>query len=199
MSHVNRWKFSGLVGALIILTAGLTLALPPNWAQPEPPLAELVLRPHELPEDSVWKESSPTTADDLSQPLNHNIFGPSTKVLTYREAYKVGAVIWDSQYSAYVGNYLYRYADKAQAEAAANEIMELFLREGKDKLLSDGSQVVSRGVHGKTVVFVGSEGDAIYWFIGVKGRTLILLMVNGMPVPSTQKAFESLTTRMLKR
>ncbi len=47
--------------------------------------------------------------------------------------------------------------------------------------------------------FSGSEGDAIYWFIGVRGRTLILLMVNGMPTPSTQKASESLIPHLLEK
>lgn len=196
---MSRWKFPGRAGALILCTAGLALALTPHRAPPEPPLAAWALHPHDLPEGSAWKDSGLTTADDPSQPLNRHTSGWSAAVLAYREAYKVGAVLWDGQHSAYVGNYLYRYADPAQAEAAAEEIVGHLRRAGQDRLLSPGSPVESRNLRGQTMGFSGSEGDALYGFIGVRGRTLILLMVNGMPAPSTEKAFESLIPHLLKR
>jgi len=37
------------------------------------------------------------------------------------------------------------------------------------------------------------------WFAGVKDRTLILLMVNGMDTASTAASFESLAALMMKR
>ncbi len=204
--YAVRLKLSGLaVLILIAITAGSVSALALDQAQTEPPLAELALHSYELPEGSEWKGSGPTNADDVSQPLDKTngigLTGPASEFLTqYEEAYKVGAVVAiDSKYSAYVGNYVYRYADPSQAEAVAKAVIDLVLQTHQGKLLRDVSQTANGGVSGQAAMFVGPEGDAIYWFAGVKNRTLILLVVNGLDTASTSASFESLAALMMKR
>jgi len=204
--HADRLKLSGLAAIILIAIAtGFVFALTLNQTQTEPPLAELALQPHELPEGSEWKGSGPTNADDVSQPLDKTndigLAGPASEFLTqYEEAYKVGAIVAiDSKYSAYVGNYVYRYADQSQAEAVAKALIDLVVQTHQGKLLLDKSQAVNGGVHGQAAMVIGTEGDAIYWFAGVKDRTLILLMVNGMDTTSTSASFESLAALMMKR
>ena len=36
------------------------------------------------------------------------------------------------------------------------------------------------GFRGEGFLLSGSEQDAVYWFVGAQGKTLFLLMVNGM-------------------
>lgn len=178
-------------------------------AQREPSLAELALKADDLAglpgvSGSALRKSGPTSADDLSQPLNtKNDLGPLTTVraflFKYEEAYAVEAGAWDGQYATYIGNYLYRYADSAQAEAAANELIKFVLQDPQGKPLDIGPQMTDSGTRGQTAMTIDLEGSAIYWFAAAKGRTLILLMVNGMPVPPTQEAFEALAIRILQK
>ncbi|GEM_PF-2473185 len=204
--YAVRLKLSGLaVLILIAITAGSVSALVRDQTQTEPPLVELALHSYELPEGSEWKGSGPTNVDDVTQPLNKTnsigLAGPASEFLAqYEEAYKVGAIVAiDSKYGAYVGNYVYRYANQPQAEAVAKAVIDLVLQTHQGKLLRDVPQTANGGVSGQAAMFVGPEGDAIYWFAGVKDRTLILLMVNGMDTASTSASFESLAALMLQR
>lgn len=204
--HMTHLKLSGLAAIILIAVAtGSASALTLNQAQPEPPLADLALHSYELPKGSEWKGSGSTNADDVTQPLNKTngigLAGQASELLSqYEEAYKAGAVVAiDSKYGAYVGSYVYRYPDSSQAEAAAKALIDSVLQTHQGELLPGESRAIDGGVHGRAAMFVGSEGDAIYWFAGVKGRALILLMVNGMDSASTTATFESLAALMMKR
>lgn len=204
-----RVTAAGAAVMILITVVISVLALNYAHAQQEPSLAELALKANDLDglpkiSGSTLIKSGPILADDLSQPLNRsNSLGSLAAVreslFQYVEAYGLGAVIWDGQYSAYVGNYLYRYSDPAQVVAVANEWTKSVLQQPQGKSLNINAQTPDRGVGGQAAMTMGSDGDAIYWFAAVKGRTLILLMVNGMPVPSTQKAFEALAARIQQR
>lgn len=206
MLEITCCRANGLAAVILITIAtGSVSALTLNQTQTEPPLAELAIHSYELPEGSEWKGSGPTIADDVTQPLNKTngigLAGPAGELLTqYEEAYKAGAIVaTDGKHSAYVGNYVYRYADPSQAEAVAQALIDLVVQTHQGKLLLDIPQAVNGGVHSQAAMVIGAEGDAIYWFAGVSNRTLILLMVNGMDTTSTSASFESLAALMMKR
>jgi len=204
---MNRLMFSiSVVTLLIVLVSGSVLALTPRQPQAARPLSELALQPDELPQGSKRLGAGPITADDVSHPLNNSnlIIGakgsPEARALLfkYTEAYKVEDVVWDGQYSAHVGNYLYRYANTAQAQAVAQALIESN-QDHSGAFVYDKAKTESSSVHGRAMRFVGTEGDAIHWLVGVKDNTLILLVVNGMSTPSTQQSFETLVALVLKR
>lgn len=210
MNQTNQSKLiilAAIVMVAVVITLGLMLS--PVQAQGEPSLAELALKADDLnrsPEISGSRliRSAPSFADDAAQPLSRRYKSPAAPsefapLFDYGEAYVVGAVVGSANYSAYAGNYLYRYMDSAQAKAAADQWIKLVLQSPRSKLLDIGLQSPNSDMRGRTAMIIGSEGDVIYWWVGTKGRTLILLMVNGMPDPSTQKTFEALATRVLQR
>ena len=197
MQYTNRLKYSGLIALIfLVIVAGLTLASNAIQAQSKSPLARLALRFNE----AELRVAGPTNADDVSQPLNRlNTLGRSAQVETflfaYEEAYKVEAL----KGGVYIGNYLYQYPDQAQAEAVARAVSKTILQNHAGSLLLDKPQIAGSDISGQSGMFVGAEGDAVFWFVGVKERTLALLMVNGLAAPATQHSFESLMARLLQR
>lgn len=203
MNHDKRSSFFGLAATLLI-AVGIALAMPfsPAQAQQEPSLADMALKGSDLDQlpgvsGSRLIKSTPSLADDLSQPLS-NRYGLATGMTAYIQAYIVGGVIGDGKYSAYVGNYLYRYRDPAHADAAADQWIKLVLQYPQSKSVDVKSPVPPTALRGQAAMTIGSEGDAIYWFAGAKGRTLILLMVNGMPVSSTPTTFQALVSQLMQ-
>lgn len=210
MGYVNQFKSSVLaITALVLVVAsifGFSLVL--NAAQPErePSLAELALKADDLAglpgvSDSVLRKSGPTSADDVSQPLNtKNDLGSLTIarefLFEYEEAYAVEAGAWDGQYAAYIGNYLYRYPDPTQAQGIADQVIDAILRYPEGHLI--GLETQDGPISGRTAMFIGSEGDAIYWFVGTQDNVLILLTVNGPSTSSTEELFKALVTRALR-
>jgi len=209
VNYMNRSQSARLVIVVLAIVIASVLALNATRAEREPSLAELALKADDLVGlpgvlGSALKKSGATSADDPSQPLNtKNDLGPlitaHESLFKYEDAYTMEATTWDGRYAAYIGNYLYRYADVAQAEAAANEWIKLILQDPRGKPLDIGSRVTGHGIGEQAAMIVDSEGGAMYWLTATKERTLILLMVNGMPVSSTQKVFEALANHILQK
>jgi hypothetical protein len=209
MNQTNQSKLiilAAIVMVAVVITMGLMLSH--VQAQGEPSLAKLALKANDLnksPEISGSQliSSAPSSADDAAQPLSRRYkpampseFAP---LFDYREVYSVGAVVGSGNYSAYVGNFLYRYKDPVQAKAAADLWIKWILQSPQGKLLDIGLQYPNSDMSGRAAMALGSEGDVIYWLVGTKGHVLILLMVNGMPDLPTQEIFKALATRVLER
>lgn len=197
----KRFKTFGYVTLVIVSISVLALGL--VQAQREPALAELAIKPDDLkglPGISGFKfiRSGPSSVTDSTQPLsdsNANLL--LNDALMYEEAYAAAATIWDeaNRVGAFMGNYLYRYPDPTQARGIADQMIGAILRYPGSHL--SGLQTQDGPISGRTAMFIGSEGDAIYWFVGTQDNVLILLMVNGPSTPSTEELFKALVTRAL--
>jgi len=170
----------------------------PTWvrvsAQLERPLAEIALRKSELPDGAEILSAGPVPLEDVSHPINA-ANSASFRVHEFLEAYRVNAL--GKQVN--IGHYLYRYRDAIQAEEQARVLATYALQDKKSQylqpmLIDDEADAESHSGKGQVIRFTGPEAGAVYyyWFIGVEGRTLMLLFVGGPPNESTKAVFESL-------
>lgn len=195
-------KTFGVVTLAIVSISVLALGL--VQAQQEPALAELALKPDDLkglPGTSGFKfiKSGPSSITDSTQPLNNsNANTLLSSASVYEEAYAVAATVGDdaSRVGAFVGNYLYRYPDPTQARGIADQVIGAILHYPGGHLISLETQ--DGPISGRAATFIGSGGDAIYWFVGTQDNILILLMVNGPSTPSTEGLFKALAVRILR-
>lgn len=197
----------GGLAALIVGLWGYRIVLANNQAQ-DTPLKQLVLQSDELPVGTQWVTSGPITVDDPRNPLR-----PPIQVGEFSEAYQVFALspVQVSDREAMVPipivNLVYRYSTETQAIAQWEQIVASLQKDppGQIDVIYDGTQQTDRSVRAVGVQFVGSEGDVIYWFAGVKGDVVILLTLddmqtfNGAPTPSGRALFEAVMTRLLRR
>ncbi len=182
-------KLSGqfnLFMILLTLVSGALTACVPVQARLEIALSDLAIQPTILTDTPELLQIGPISADDLEQPLNRSAAELSRQadgvVLSYREAYRVQG--FDQKRGVYVGNYLYRYIDSSQAQAAAQAFL--------DAAAEHQSKLLSQVPGGQAVLLTGSSGDGLYWYCGVQDNVLILLMVNGPLSPETLSSFEQL-------
>lgn len=123
---------------------------------------------------------------DASHPLNTTESGgihsrlPSDDqqvVTAYGSGYGFSAVITQPT-TLVVAMYSYDYATPDAAEQAMALLQAHMLAlTGVGPL---GAMGEPDGLHGEQLVVLGSEGDAVAWFVGMQDNTLVLLMVNGM-------------------
>lgn len=208
MNQINHFKFRWLtLIALATVVATAVLLLNIARAQREPPLADLALNANDLKAAGITglilRSSAPISPNDTSHPLNRRpdvSFVPalSEQQLEYQDVYRVEALAGADKSTAFVGNYLYRYAGPAQAQEVANAWTEAILQNPSAAPVNVEAQIRGNNLRGQAAVVTGSEGDAIYWFVAVEGRTLTLLMVNGLSSPPTQRVFEVLVERVVQ-
>jgi len=175
-----------LFATLVLLLIGCWLAVDKTSAQPESPLSEFLIDQGEV---------IPVTGDE-EDGLNNVLAQTDGFLEGYRvEGFRTIQVEEDQAASAYVFNGVYRYQSEDQAQKQLETLTEGDLSEA-EQVIYDG--VAKTGMHTRAMKFIGSEGDAIYWFWGMKGQTLHLLMVNGADISPTQELFEDLMARLLE-
>jgi len=183
MKYLSRFNFSMVVSLLVL---GALTACVPVQTNLQIPLSELAIQPQTLTDTPELFQIGAIRADDPEQPLNRAASDLAERadgpLLDYREAYRVQG--FNQKRGVYVGNYIYRYADSAQAAAAAQAFFDA-TAEYQGKLLSEGPD-------GRTILLVGSAEDGLYWYCGVRDNVLVLLMVNGPLSSETQASFEEL-------
>jgi hypothetical protein len=183
----------------LIAMAGLVLSVSNVFAQGERPLAEMALQKSELPEGTAVLSNGPTGLDDLSQPIN-SYNSAAVRVHEFLEAYEITTV---GKFQ--IAHYLYRYQNANQAEEQARAFTEYGLHGEKSQslrpvLVPDASPAINKKVTGQNIRVTDPEtGGVYYWFVGVEGRTLTLLVVGGPSNDSTRVAFESLKDRIQQR
>ncbi len=96
-----------------------------------------------------------------------------------------------------VMNFAYEYATATEAEQAANVLRRDV--EGAATLLQVNDLKGAKGFRGQGFLLKGDEGDSVYWFVGIRGKNLVLLMVNGMEQASVSSVFESTMQRLLNK
>lgn len=202
MNSVAKRKMFVCVALVAVSIPVLALGL--VQAQREPALAELAIKPDDLkglPGISGFKfiKSGPSSVTDSTQPLSDSTDLLLNNALMYEEVYAAAATIGDeaNRVVAVMGNYLYRYPDPTQAQGSADQVIGAILRYHPGGHLI-GLQTQDGPISGRTAMFIASEGDAVYWFVGTQDNVLILLMVNGPATSSTEELFKALVTRALR-
>lgn len=165
------------VTLFLILGLGLGLGVHQTRASQPEPLARQTLPQGLFPQEFRQSEGPITSPEDITHPLNvENLNSRDHPSVRFLEGYRVVILVWDGQYNTLVAHYLYRYANEDQARQAA----ETLVREWK----------LESGLDGWTFKGFDSEGGALYNWLQVRGDVLSLLIVNGMPTPSSEKIFE---------
>lgn len=159
-------------------------------AQQAQPLAKMALQEEELPRGVQALHAGPISFEDLSHPLNSENTLPV--VHQFLEAYQISFL----GEKIHGGHYLYRYEDPKQAEEQATRLVAYISQEAQrlqPVRIDDGSALPGQRVKGQAFRFTDPEtGGVFYWFIGVKERTLMMLLVVGLPNEETRTTFELL-------
>ena len=200
-----------IIPAAVVLLGLLSVAVIASrqyWMQM--PLERLALQLAEMPAGTTQLSADyPTQIDDVGHVLGAKSdlkTGPyvecyTTTALANVDATDVDGKALGKKASFPVIQMLYRYATDAEARAQYQRLSQL-LREAPSAAILSG-QAGKDGRQWVTARVIGSEGDTIYWYIGVKGRVLTLLCaddlqaLDGRPRPSGQALFEALVARIL--
>lgn len=161
----------------LILGLGLGLGVYQARASRQEPLARQALPQGIFPQEFRQREGPITSPEDITHPLNvENLKSRDHPSARFLEGYRVEILVWDGQYTTLVAHYLYRYANEDLARQAA----EALVRERE----------LEPSLNGWTFKGFDSESGALYNWLQVRGDMLSLLIVNGMPTPSSEKIFE---------
>ena len=203
---------------LSIIIAGSAVAVARNQGQPETPLAQQVLQRSDLPDSEVYYAEQ-VTDDRFPGPLSPvNI---PLQVEGFLEGYEMSTwypcvfrgeagkeLAKDGQGGAFALNVAYRYQDKARAEVALERQLEFFKQEDLpadvrvEPVDYNEFLATANDMYGHAMLLTyPSEGTTwvTYWFLGVKGNILMLLMVDGLPDPATREVFDTLVTKIVQR
>ncbi|WP_448593224.1 hypothetical protein [Thermoflexus hugenholtzii] len=195
MKNKNSW-FVGM-GILLVLAFSLPFIWGHAFAQQEQPLAKMALREEELPRGFHVLHAGPIQFEDLSHPLNSENTLPV--VHRFLEAYKISFL----GENVHGGHYLYRYKDPKQAEEQATRLVTYISQEAQrlqPVRIDNGSALPGQKVKGQAFRFTDPETAGVfYWFIGVKERTLMMLLVVGPPNEETGATFELLKQHVQSR
>lgn len=94
-------------------------------------------------------------------------------------------------------NFAYEYATTIEAEQAA-EILRGDIKSAPT-LLQVNDIRGAKELRGQGFLLKGDEGDSVYWFVGTRGKNLVLLMVNGMEQVSVSSVFESTIQKLVNK
>lgn len=179
----------------MILGSGFWWASSRIQAQDPSPLANLALQPQDLSKNALWLSVGATDLNDISQPLNSdNLMNghvlDAAALLAYDDAYKAEVVELDDKGSTVViANYLYQYADRRQAQAAAQQMMGMLMQ-------ADGLQVSTDAAPGETVRISQADGVVSYWWVNTNNQILPLLRVEGLPGETTERLFTEMIAKV---
>lgn len=115
------------------------------------------------------------------------------RVLTYSQAYQSFKVYSGADEAYVVATYAYRYSDVQSATAAANEVESQITSLSRTKVSTGLESSSTRTIK---VSFVGREGTLVTWIIALRGKTLLLVLVEGKDSVSTQAAADVLAASL---
>jgi len=194
-----------IVVTLVVLGALAAMGLATNQAAAD----ELpMLRLDDLPKDSMLLHAGSADITDISHPLSLDS-KPDERLKAMpeerRALYKYETV---RDFQAFVSDnkgvavacFTYVYPKQQQAEEASRvAVDDMFQRVKGSGLVGEFKAKEAGGLHGQAVKFIGSEGDSVYWFVGVKNNALVLVMANGMHEPSVEEVFQLAVQTLLER
>ena len=162
---------------LVVLVVGGLLIH--QWLAPD---QTPTLQLNDLSPEAVLLSQGAIWPSDTSHPLNQHAVEETWPtegegLLAYQSGEKLSAFLPDQGVA--VASYFYRYDRAAQAEQAAEQLAR-YLRGESGLMAEKAGPQRAAGFRGEGFLLSGSEQDAVYWFVGAQGKTLFLLMVNGM-------------------
>lgn len=195
MKHTKVLLVGLLVGLITLGLLGSALIRAYVSAQLEQPLAETALQERELPINTPIMSAGFASFDDPSHPINA-MNSASFHVHEFLEVYSLDAV--GDQVD--IGNYLYRYGNAIEAEEQAEAFVEYALKQKELQPALISSSYDANDGKGQSIrVFSPETGGIYYWFVGTKGRTLVLLAVAGLSDETTRATFDLLKSMVEQR
>lgn len=214
------WLATAFLVLSMMIAGCSVVALGKSHGQPENALAGRVLQRSDLPQDSEAYYAEQLTAHrfpgspcPVNIPLQVEGFLDGYAVdawypLTLRDSVLQGK-LQREQSVAFVLNVVYQYRDEVQAATALKRQLEWFHKEGNlavdakaEQAGYDESLAAANGVRGSAMQLTYSQEGLTwvsYWFFGVEGDTLMLLMVDGLPDRGTHEVFDILVATIVQR
>lgn len=186
----------GLLVALYMLLPGV------GWQQMTAlsPFDRLAARPFTLPVGGEWIDAGISHSLSSAHPLNEEAAtAVDARLLPYESVYRASATVTGEADTFFLGYFVYAYADAKAADAALaafTETMQTQMEETAVKLFSTPRQA---SVQGDGWQMIGEWDEAIYWFAGVEGNVLVLVMVDSLqPVGATAvlAAFQTVVAQL---
>ena len=101
-----------------------------------------------------------------------------------------------------VASFSYEYTTEAQAEQAAQILQQYILQINETAARVESPGKVSpdtRGLRGQGLKVKGEEDEDIYWFYGCRGKTLVLLLFDGLDSTATSSAYQDTMAKLLNK
>jgi hypothetical protein len=178
----SNWKMV-LIGSilLVLVLVGVSSVVRamPSQAQPVPSLNDLLLRPEDICDnvagcEEIVKgsgdstENAKKTAESLGLPID------------YQEGAWFHVVVFVKDDSPLViGQAIYRYKSKKEAIARYEQLLKGLPNApiGRETSIISTSEGPFKGIKGQVVEAQDPEWGVVYWFIGVRGELLTVLVV----------------------
>ncbi|NJM42441.1 MAG: hypothetical protein HC853_17730 [Anaerolineae bacterium] len=181
----------------LVLTAlafGLVLATSLHFGRPvSAKPAGIVMQQNNLPDGAIILQDNDVKVDEESHPLTKSDTARANRALSYSDedrnalmnyqtVHVVSALVPSRQ--GVIINFSYQFNTRPDAVRAAGALR-------KDLAKSPSLLNVIKLKGGRGYLLKGDEGDTVYWFIGTKGHSLSLILVNGMDASGASALFES--------
>ena len=132
---------------------------------------------------------------EVSHPLHQDdapnspfrVQGGSKTLYGYSDIYEFTAFIPDKQ--VFIANWLYTYDSVDQAKQAAELIIHEISKANSASIQK--FDTVAKDMKGQTLQVQNSEGNTVYWFIGVDNNILSLAMADGLDDKNTAEVFKN--------
>ena len=188
-----------LMGVLLGLAGGVLVIGDATFAQDDN-----LLRLSDLPEGAIDLEDKPYTREQMYHPINNNELSTlrelpedEQKILfSYQEIRSFSAVLQEEK--ALVAHFIYVYETVEQASTAADILRKGWLSGQNIKVLHVET-LQDRALRGCAVTIEDEIETPVYWFIGHDGKTLTLLMVDGLEESVVNSVSDSVMEKLLEK
>lgn len=184
--------FLGLVGG--VLATGHTI-----FAQ-----EDHLLRLRDLPAGAIDPRTETYTPEQPYHPINNHELSTlrhlpedEQKVLFSYQAVRSFSAFLQRE-KAVVAHYIYAY-ESAETAGAAADILRKRGFSGQDIKILNAERLQERALRGHAVTIEDGEGTPIYWCIGHRGKTLTLLMVDGLEKSAVDSVADSVMEKLFEK
>jgi hypothetical protein len=189
-----------LTGLLLSLVGGAFATGNPIFAQ-----EDHLLRLRDLPVGAIDPRTETYTPEQPYHPINRyavssfpNLPEDEEKVLfSYQEVRSFSAFL--QREKAVVAHYIYAYETAETAGAAADILRKRGFSDRQDIKILNAERLQERALRGHAVTIEDREGTPIYWCIGHKGKTLTLLMVDGLEKSAVDSVADAVMEKLFEK
>ena len=188
-----------LMGVLLGLAGGVIVIGDATFAQDDN-----LLRLSDLPEGAIDLEDKPYTREQMYHPINNNELSTLRKLpedeqkilFSYQEIRSFSAVLQEEK--ALVAHFIYVYETAEQASTAVDILRKGWLSGQNIKVLHVET-LQDRALRGYAVTIEDEIETPVYWFIGHDGKTLTLLMVDGLEESVVNSVSDSVMEKLFEK